>query len=77
MVVTPVLYYCFQILHSLGRLTKEDIEQEEPAVDYFPEPPVAEMAVEKYLPSIGQLLTAVIVGVAAVMLIVLRPQDVN
>eukprot|EP00914_Ancora_sagittata_P006013 GHVO01012129.1.p1 GENE.GHVO01012129.1~~GHVO01012129.1.p1 ORF type:complete len:413 (+),score=42.71 GHVO01012129.1:67-1239(+) len=59
-----------EVLHTAGLIPASQIFQEEPASDYFAEPPPPEMSIEKYLPSAGQFLSlcagavAIVTGIA-------------
>ena len=46
------------MFHAEGLISEDAIYQDEPPVDNFPEPPVHELIVEKYLPSIPHLIMA-------------------
>ena len=63
----------FQILHAKGLILVDDIYQDEPPVDYWPEKPVKVHPLEKVLPSVGRFLAGcTAVGAVAIALVVSR-----
>ena len=43
-------------MYLKGRIAECDVDQDEPPVETFPDTPVDELGIEKYLPSIPQIL---------------------
>ena len=44
-----------QIMYLKGRIAECDVDQDEPPVETFPDTPVDELGIEKYLPSVPQI----------------------
>jgi hypothetical protein len=59
-----------QVLNACGLLPATQIFQDEPASDYFIETPTQEMAVERWLPSVGTFLAFCAASAVAVISVV-------
>ena len=64
--INITLHSSLQVFHAEGLISKGAIYQDEPPVEGYPEVPFPESAIEKYLPSVGQLIIGLCIFAALV-----------